>query len=88
MRSADRTGFLIILFHDLTPALLLRTGKGHQARTCTRLSRSNQVNPSTRPRSTAASCLLGPNPFRGGFHHLNTKIDNRGDMGKIKVTRQ
>jgi hypothetical protein len=43
----------------LTPALLLRTGKGPQARTRTRLSRSDQVNLSTKPRSSAASRSLG-----------------------------
>ena len=42
----------------LTPALLLRTGKGPRAPTRTRLPRCDQVHPSTRPRSTAASRLL------------------------------
>ena len=35
--------------------LLLRTGKSHQVRPSTIASRNDQVNPITRPRSTAAS---------------------------------
>ena len=35
--------------------LLLRTGKSHQVRPSTIVSRNDQVNPITRPRSTAAS---------------------------------
>ena len=42
-------------FRGHNTLLLLRTGNGHQASPSAILSRSDQVNPSTRPRSTAAS---------------------------------